>query len=406
MSGIIVLAVAYVISHFYRSFLAVLSPQLTQELNLGPAVLSDALGAWFATFAISQLLVGVLLDRVGPRWTTVSLFAVCGAGGGALFAIAQSGTMVFAAMILLGVGCAPILMASVYLFKLRYDGRQFATLTSTFMAIGLLGNILGSSPLAWATEAYGWRAVMAGLAVITLILALLIAVLVKDPARSETVSTQKGSYLEILKMRELWFILPLIFVNYGVVGGLRGLWAGPYLDIVHGLGVAEIGSIIFFMAVAMVVGSFAYGPADRVFNSRKWVAFCGSCVTFVCLGYWAFNPILPPVTLAILLVAIGFFSLCYAVLMAHATANIPQHMAGRGVTLVNFFNMGGVGVLQWTSSQVYREQENPEIPVAGFEGVLWLYFILFVIALAIYAFSRDVRPDATSDRSAKAKAAS
>lgn len=395
MFGIIVLAAAYIISHFYRSFLAVLSPQLTAELGLGPAVLSDALGAWFATFALSQFLVGILLDRVGPRWTTVGLFAVCGAGGGALFAIAQNGTMVFAAMVMLGIGCAPVLMASVYLFKRRYDGRQFATLTSSFIAVGLLGNILGSSPLAWAMQAYGWRAVMAGLAVLTLILSLLIAVLVEDPERVERGDSPQGGYLDILKMRELWFILPLISINYGVIGGLRGLWAGPYLDLVHGLDATQIGSIVFFMAVAMVVGSFVYGPADRLFNSRKWVVFSGSCVTLACLVYWSINPLLSPSVMSVLLVAVGLFSMCFGVLMAHATANIPQHLAGRGVTLVNFFNMGGVGALQWTSSQVYRQNEQPDSVIAGFEGVIWMYLALFIGALALYAFSRDVRPSSS-----------
>ena len=81
MLGIIILAGAYILSHFYRSFLAVLSPQLTAELGLGPDVLSDALGAWFAAFALAQFPVGSLLDRVGPRWTAASMFAI-GAGGG------------------------------------------------------------------------------------------------------------------------------------------------------------------------------------------------------------------------------------------------------------------------------------------------------------------------------------
>ena len=117
MYGIIVLALAYVISHFYRSFLAVLSPQLTAELGMSPAALSDALGAWFAAFALSQFLVGVMLDKFGPRWTTASLFAVCGGGGGLLFAAAPNSTIVLVSMVLLGIGCAPVLMASVYIFK-------------------------------------------------------------------------------------------------------------------------------------------------------------------------------------------------------------------------------------------------------------------------------------------------
>ncbi|MEP1206373.1 MAG: MFS transporter [Rhizobiaceae bacterium] len=393
MFGIIILAAAYVISHFYRSFLAVLSPQLSAELSLSPAQLSDALGVWFAAFALSQFLVGVMLDRFGPKWTTAGLFAVCGGGGGLLFALAQSQMEILLAMLLLGVGCAPVLMASVYIFKRSYDGRKFATLASTFIAVGLLGNILGASPLALAMESFGWRAVMMGLAILTLLLSTMIIIWVGDPEKLPASGNGKGGFLEILRMRELWFILPLIFVNYGVVGGIRGLWAGPYLDLVHNMSAVDIGYIMLAMAIAMTAGSFVYGPADRIFNTRKWVILAGGCCSFASLLYWNLNPGVTPFTLAVLLMVIGFCSLFYGLLMAHATANIPDHMAGRGVTLVNFFNMGGVGVLQWVSSEVYRQQVDQQDVVGGFSGVLLFYLLCLGAALAIYAFSRDSKPN-------------
>ena len=94
MTGIVILALCYVLSHFYRSFLAVLSPQLTAELGMTPDELSTALGAWFMAFALSQFLVGVLLDRFGPksdhradvrrsgRWEADLLLAWAGSGYG------------------------------------------------------------------------------------------------------------------------------------------------------------------------------------------------------------------------------------------------------------------------------------------------------------------------------------
>ncbi len=392
MFGIIILAAAYIISHFYRSFLAVLSPQLSVELGLNPAHLSDALGAWFAAFALSQFLVGVMLDKFGPRWTTAGLFAICGSGGGMLFSLAQSYFEVLFGMVLLGIGCAPILMASVYIFKRSYDGRKFATLASTFIAVGLLGNILGASPLAHAMETFGWRAVMMGLSGITLLLSVSMIFWVKDPQVLSTTEGIKGGYLEILKMKELWLILPLVFVNYGVTGGIRGLWAGPYLDLVHGISAIDIGKIMLAMAIAMTVGSFAYGPADRIFNSRKWVVLGGGMCSLISLLYWNLNPDVAPISVAVILVVIGFCSLFYGLLMAHATANIPAHMAGRGVTLVNFFNMGGVGIMQWISSEVYRRQVDETTVLDGFSGVLMFYFIALTVALAIYAFSKDSKP--------------
>ena len=391
MPGIVILAAAYVISHFYRSFLAVLSPQLA-VIGMSPAALSDALGAWFAAFALSQFLVGVMLDRYGPRWTTASLFAICGGGGGLLFAFAQSSSTVFVAMILLGVGCSPILMASVYIFKRSYNARKFATLVSTFIAVGLAGNILGSSPLAWAMQAYGWRSVAVGLSGLTILLSIMVLVTVRDPERAAPAVGPQGGYLDILKQRELWLILPLIFVNYGIVGGLRGIWAGPYFDLVHNMTATGIGGVTLAMAIAMACGSFAYGPIDRILNTRKWVVLGGCGISITALLYWVLHPAITPNGATVVLVVIGFFSLCYGPLMAHATANIPAHLAGRGITLVNFFNMGGVGIMQWSTSEVYRQAADSEVVVAGFESVLWFYAAAYLFVLTPYAFSRDVKP--------------
>ena len=82
MAGIAALALAYVLSQFYRSFMAVLTPALTTELGMSKVDLSIASGAWFATFALAQFAVGVSLDRFGPRRTAsimLAIFSGCGA---------------------------------------------------------------------------------------------------------------------------------------------------------------------------------------------------------------------------------------------------------------------------------------------------------------------------------------
>ena len=81
----------------------------------------------------------------------------------------------------------------------------------------------------------------------------------------------------------------------------------------------------------------------------------------------------------------------YGVLMAHATANVPNHLAGRGVTLVNLFNMGGVGLMQWVTGAVYKGSDVA-IPLVAFQNVFWVYVVGFGGAVVIYLFSRDVKP--------------
>ena len=83
--GIAALILAYVLSQFYRAFLAVLSPVLKADLGVSAADLASASGWWFLAFAAIQVPIGLSLDRIGPRLTAGVLMAV-GACGALLFA--------------------------------------------------------------------------------------------------------------------------------------------------------------------------------------------------------------------------------------------------------------------------------------------------------------------------------
>ena len=286
MAGIAVFVIAYVLSQFYRSFLAVLTPALTADLGATKAELSFASGVWFIVFALMQFAVGVSLDRFGPRRTAATLLALGGGGGALLFSIADTPTTISIAMGLIGAGCSPVLMAPLFIFAKTFSPARFAVLTSWFVAVGSLGNVIGATPLAAAAEAFGWREVMVGLGIFTLLVAAALFVVVRDPPQENTGSGGTGlsGYVELLRMKVFWPIIPLMAINYAPAAGIRGLWAGPYLSELYGLDALAIGDVTLFMALGMVAGSFLYGPLDTLFGTRKWVAAVGNAISLAAVA--------------------------------------------------------------------------------------------------------------------------
>jgi len=392
MAGLIALAFSYVMSQFFRSFLAVLSPALSTELAMTPSQMSDALGAWFLMFALAQFVVGPMLDRVGPRITAGSLFGAFAGGGAILFALASSGWMITIAMGLIGIGCAPVLMASVFIFARTYSPARFAVLISWFIALGSSGNLIGSSPLAWLAEIYDWRIVMFGLAAFTIGVAAAILLMVKDPKNHEEATSKRGSYLELLKIRQLWAIIPMMMVAYSLPVGLRGLWAGPFFAEVYNLDTLGIGTITLWIAIAMIIASFLYGPLDTIFNTRKWVIFVGNLLMLISISVLAFMPLGGVFMSSILFILVCMLGLSYAPMMAHAKAFYPPHLLGRGVTLMNFFSIGGSALIQLLSGYVFDYSEVPGQPAAAFENLFWFYALVTAIAVSIYCFSQDAKP--------------
>ena len=94
-----------------------------------------------------------------------------------------------------------------------------------------------------------------------------------------------------------------------------------------------------------------------------------------------------PAILWLLVIQIG---MSFPVIMAHARAFVPPHLAGRGVTLMNLFGIGGVGLFQVFTSRVYRAYDGPDVAAhVPYQAVFALFAISMAVGLAFYLFAQD-----------------
>ena len=387
--GIAFLVAGYVLSQFYRACLAVLAPTLGAELGATPGDLAVSLGLWYAAFALMQLPVGAALDRIGPRRTVSWLLALGGGGGAAVFALAQGPWGIHAAMVLIGAGCAPVLMGGYYIFARMYAPAVFGTLAGAMIGVGSLGNLAGAAPLAWVVDAAGWRPTLWGLAAITLAVALAVGRFTRDPEHIARAPGKGGSALALIAIPGLWAILPLMAVNYAAAAGLRGVWAGPYLGLVYSADAVAIGKATLLMGLAMVAGNFLYGPAERLIGSHKRVVFGGNAVLAAVLVALWLAPDAGLGQATALMAAAGFFGATFPAIMAHGRSFFPAHMVGRGVTLLNMFSIGGVGIMQFASRPVYEAAAAQGTPTQAFSALFLFFLVPLLLGLGIYLFARE-----------------
>lgn len=391
MTIFLVFLSGYTLSQFYRTFLAVIAPEMARDLGLALSDLGALSGVWFAAFAVGQFPVGWALDRFGPRRTmpVIMLSAVAGA---LLLASAESRIVCLLAMALIGFGCAPIYMGALYYFGRTMPPSRFAFIASLMLAIGSAGNLLGATPLALAAERFGWRGTLAGIGLLTLVAAATVAVMVRDPERTEAPASNPVGLVagirSLLSIRDLWPLLPLIAVSYAVVIAERGLWVGPFLTDVYGLTPVERGNAVLVMAVAMSVGSLALGALDQPLGTRKWIVVVGSVVTAASFAALAVLPVATVGAVA-LLALLGFAGHTYGVLMAHGRAFIPDHMLGRGITLLNALFIGGAGILQPISGALFDAVRASSAPPVAYAALHLTFAALLAVAAIIYLRAED-----------------
>src|SRR5262245_36511357 len=160
------LATAYIASHFFRASNVTIGLDLMRDLSIGPQALGGLTGAFFFGFAAMQIPCGFFFDRFGPRRTVVGMLLLATIGG-TIFTLAPSWPMLLGGRMLMGAGFGVMLIGSMVVISRWFPPDRFSTLAAMVLSIGLIGNILATTPLAWASEVVGWRAVFAAAVVFT-----------------------------------------------------------------------------------------------------------------------------------------------------------------------------------------------------------------------------------------------
>jgi predicted MFS family arabinose efflux permease len=384
---------AYVLSIFYRSFLSVIAGPVMADLSIGPAEFGLLGAAWFIAFALAQFPVGWALDRLGPRRTVAVTMAI-GTAGAFLFALAGDATTATAGMALIGLGCSPIFMSSLYLFARTQAAARFALLTSVFIGLGSLGNLAGAAPLALAAQAYGWRPTMLAFAAAFLLSTLLAVALVRDPPPVTDGSGKHEGLLQGLKsivaIRPLWLLAPITLTGYAIVATARGLWIAPFMTQTHGLGAVAAGHAALVMAITMTGGAFLYGALQKWFGRSKPLVAWGTVVTGLGFALLALFGEGSALTATVLFAVVGAAGFTYAILMAHARVFFPEHLVGRGMTFVNFLFIAGAAAVQFGSGWfIAAQRASGRDAVAAFANLHWAFAVLLLLSTAIYLFTPE-----------------
>ncbi len=388
-----VLTGMYVVAYFYRVSAAVIAGDLQADLGLSPEELGNVSSALFYAFAFTQLPLGPLLDRIGPRRTIFFLSLVTVAGA-LLFAFAGGYLGAWVGRALIGVGTACVLMGSLKVYTAWFEPRQFATLSGLQVALGNIGNLLATAPLAWLAATVGWRLTFVAVAGVTLLFALAVLIVVRDapPRLIGSRRTPVGAgWSHLAGTPSFWLLGFLAFFWYGSYMAVQGLWGGPYLVEVLGCGKSTAASLLLLTAVGFIVGCPLAGRlSDRVWASRKKVLVAGQLGVLLILSLFL-GPLerLPVALLPLVFFLFGIFVSSGPVLYAQVKELFPGDGVATAMTSVNFFVVIGAAltqqvmgyVMSGTPSQTEAFHCAFAFPVVGL-GLAWVS----------YLFCKDTHP--------------
>jgi predicted MFS family arabinose efflux permease len=398
---ILVAAIAVTIaSQFFRASTSTLGPELIEDLSLSPEGLGLANAAFFIALLASQIPIGMLFDRLGPRLvvTALSVLTVLGA---LLHAAAESERVFILARLIVGLGCAGSFMATVVLCARWYPGKRFATMLSRVFALSNIGYLLAGTPWAALAHFLGWRSAFAVSSVIAAATTYVFYALVRDgpgqtgaPRRERLREIVRG-LADIRRVPGLPPILAMHFIAYASMITVFGVWAGPYLNDVYGFDSVARGNVLLAMGLAQMAGNFCYGPLDRRLGARKLIVCTGAALSILVLATLAAMPH-PSTSLAVTALILFCLVDSYSVVnVADANSRFPSHLAGRGATTVNLSQVIGSAILPIVTGAVIgvfpaSDGSRPEI---AYRAAFAFIALCMVIGLALYS---RAKPQPTS----------
>jgi MFS family permease len=399
-----ILSALYSLSMFYRASNAVIAPNLIQDLGLDAETLGILGGAFFYSFALLQIPMGPLLDRIGPR-VVVTSSTLIGAFGAFLFALGNSYAAALLGRFLIGAGMASILMGSLKTFTLEFSPEKFATLMGTLISVGTLGNILGTSPLAYLTSTIGWRIAFMIAGGVTALLALLTFFILdreKKKAEDPTFSLPPQPKIKILQSFRLilgslpfWQIAAVAFFRFGIFMGLQGLWLGPYLMDMKGYSPIQTGNLLILLAIGAIVGGPISGHfSDRIFRNSKGVALWGLCLyTLSLLSLMGLFKIQSPLWYGLIFFFMGFFNAFGMLIYPHAKSLFPVAISGTVMTWVNFFTMAGAAIFMPALGKIIESfpRMGHSYPAEAYHLSFFICFLGMTASTLFYAFSKKER---------------
>jgi sugar phosphate permease len=278
--ALILLVLTGVINYLDRATLAVANEYIRADLGLSLGQMGLLLSAFSWSYALCQLPVGALVDKIGPRWllgTGLVIWSVAQAAGG----LAASFGWFVIARIVLGIGEAPQFPSAARVVSNWFPLRARGTPTGIYNSASPLGAALAPlvlTPLILATS-WHWAFFMTG--ALGLVAALIWVSVYRDPVRGEmseaerayldegqavgaAPATSLASWRALFRYRATWGML-LGFFGSVYLNWVYLTWLPGYLRTQRHMDLAQAGFSASIPFLCGVAGALVAGWAsDRV----------------------------------------------------------------------------------------------------------------------------------------------
>lgn len=352
-------------AYFFFDYVQQVAPSamghaLLKSFDANAVTIGAIAAAYYYSYAIMQIPVGLLVDRFGPRrpLTIASLIAalMC-----YLFSISDTPFHAELARFFLGAVTGFSFVSCLKLVSLWFPQRVVGLLTGLTNTVAMIGAITAEAPLTKLVSIYGWRETMVFMSAIYIILAVLIFLIIREHERIETSQSFKTNLQEawqhlkmVVKNRESWFVGIYAATINTPFAAFAALWGVPYLQKAYGIDADLAATIISMIFFGAIFGSIFWGWFSDLIKKRLLPMFIAASCSAVLLAFILYLHHLPIWLLFTIIFLLGFSASGNILAYAIGIDIRPPHAAGVSLGFVNTWLIAGAAISESIVSSILQ----------------------------------------------------
>lgn len=407
----IILTTGYFFVYFQRLSVSVVGSDIVSEVGGSIGILSSV---YFWTYTAMQIPAGLLSDRIGPRAASVAFLTLASVGSFLTFA-GQSFEAMIVGKMMIAAGMAVVYIPLMKLISVWFPRQDFAVLTGVVIAVGNVGAVAASGPLHLIAEAVGWRDVYLILGFVTLVLAALCLLVVRDhpydrglPSPDDVecavnggrvpentagkIPTLKGLRIVLSSGRRFWTCALAYFLVYGTIMTFQGTWAITYFDNVYDFALSA-SWMITVLGIGKILSTVAIGAMTTrgiIASKKKAMLYGTAAFAAVWLIIAAFAGMIDSYAFWLVMsFMFGFFGGFMTLSFTQIREWYPTAISGTSVSAANIFLFLGASISTTVSGIVI----GTDYELSNFSMLWWLMFAFAVVAAVLVSLSVEKRPE-------------
>ncbi len=330
------LAILFYLYEFFVAMIpATISVNVIHDMHLSAQQFAMSGSAYFFTYSLMQIPVGILYDRYGVRLFLTIACGICSIG---LFGFSAANSFLSCAIsrMLIGFGASFGFISLLILALNWFPQKHFAFLAGFGQMLGTAGPLLAGAPIVYLMQRMqnDWRQIFFYVALFGILQTLLIALFVRTrPNNSREVKEAAPLFQnlrQLLRIPQIWltmFYAGTVYVSLPLLGAF---WGPLYLQT-RGFSKASSAFLISMIWIGLAIGSPLLGKLSDQFQRRKpyllGAALLGALASLALL----YLPTQNKPLFALLFFLLGVASGGQCLSFANVTDNAPEELQGIAV---------------------------------------------------------------------------